>query len=509
MRSRLIIAGATVLLLCSCVPVPLHDLIVQRVAEGTIVYVDAAAPLKGNGKSWSTAYRYLADALLEAAGFRDAYGASPTIDVAEGIYYPGEHESPSAGGRDFSAASHMKLYGGFPPGGGTRDPRAHVTVLSGDIGRDDYTGANGVTENPGDIVGDNADSVLSFVAKRDQFTPDIGEDTVVDGFTICGADTTAAVLNAENGGICNPTLRNLVLEGNALGALSVSAGNASESSPRLQHVTIRRNSSGMSVGSSGGTSSLILIDVSFVENAGCGLSAGTAGGAVTMTVINALFEGNLGPGASFSAYTGGSTRITIANSVFVGNATPGSGGGIDASGNSTGSALDLSLVNVTFSQNQAKESGGAVYTCYCSPRCDNCIFWNDTASGGGNEFYVQAGTNSVPVFTASDVQGSGGSASWNAALGTDGKGNIDQDPLFTLYPNPGDGKWSTFGDNNYGSLVLSASSPAREAGHSALLPADTFDLDGDGSTTEHIPYDCCGNSREQGSSVDMGAYESP
>ncbi|MEM9998543.1 MAG: T9SS type A sorting domain-containing protein, partial [Bacteroidota bacterium] len=46
-------------------------------------------------------------------------------------------------------------------------------------------------------------------------------------------------------------------------------------------------------------------------------------------------------------------------------------------------------------------------------------------------------------------------------------------------------------------------------GRAAVLPADSFDLDGDGDLEEAWPFDIAGLARVQGSHVDVGAYESP
>ena len=50
-------------------------------------------------------------------------------------------------------------------------------------------------------------------------------------------------------------------------------------------------------------------------------------------------------------------------------------------------------------------------------------------------------------------------------------------------------------------------SPAINTGDNSLLPADITDIDGDGDTTEPIPYDLVNNPRIVGEAVDMGAYE--
>ena len=73
--------------------------------------------------------------------------------------------------------------------------------------------------------------------------------------------------------------------------------------------------------------------------------------------------------------------------------------------------------------------------------------------------------------------------------------------LTILFP---DGKWFTADDG----LRVILGSPAIDAGYNDALPADSSDLDGDGNLTEAIPFDVKGFNRRQGSSVDIGAYES-
>jgi hypothetical protein len=78
-------------------------------------------------------------------------------------------------------------------------------------------------------------------------------------------------------------------------------------------------------------------------------------------------------------------------------------------------------------------------------------------------------------------------------------GNIDTDPFFV--------------DPNNDDYRLLPGSPCIDAGDNNSVPQDIADLDGDGNTTEPIPFDLDGNPRivdgnnDGKSVVDMGAYE--
>ena len=134
-------------------------------------------------------------------------------------------------------------------------------------------------------------------------------------------------------------------------------------------------------------------------------------------------------------------------------------------------------MNVTFSGNNAVNNGGAIYNNSSNPTITNAILWGNTASTGSQ---IHNAGSSSPTISFSDIQGSGS-----------GGTNIDEDPLFWRDPDPGDGDWTTLGDNDYGDLHLQVGSPAVDTGTNTDCPA--FDLDG--------------NPRPIGTSCDMGAYE--
>jgi len=97
-------------------------------------------------------------------------------------------------------------------------------------------------------------------------------------------------------------------------------------------------------------------------------------------------------------------------------------------------------------------------------------------------------------------------------------GNIDADPQF-VDPDGPDNDPATLDDN----FRLLGTSPCIDAGDNRFVPADIFDLDGDGDTAEHYPFDFDGSSRfldhlaaadtgradppDYANIVDMGAYE--
>ena len=100
-----------------------------------IIYVDDDASTPGNGLTWATAYKYLADALGDPnLSYHDQ------IWIAEGIYTPDANSAVPAGSGNRSASfkliNGVGLYGGFPAAGtwSQREPNMYDAILTGDIG---------------------------------------------------------------------------------------------------------------------------------------------------------------------------------------------------------------------------------------------------------------------------------------------------------------------------------------------------------------------------------------
>ncbi len=253
-------------------------------------------------------------------------------------------------------------------------------------------------------------------------------------------------------------------------------------------------------------------DSSIPSVTGCLFDGNTANSGAGMhntdsspTITNCVFSRNTSFSHGAAMYNFDSSPSVI-NSLFNGNSCAvGAGGGMFNTGLG---GSDPAIINCTFSGNRANNNngGGILNTVGASPTLTNCILWaNSDSTGTGPTAQVHT-ISGTPVVNYSIVQGG-----WSGAGGV---GIVNADPLFVDPLGP-DGIPGTEDDD----LRLRPGSPAIDAGDTTALPLDTFDLDGDGNTTEWISLDLAGNPRllddpatvdtgVPGSAVvDMGAYE--
>lgn len=122
----------------------------------------------------------------------------------------------------------------------------------------------------------------------------------------------------------------------------------------------------------------------------------------------------------------------------------------------------------------------AMYNVQSDPEFYNTIIWNNTGVHTSPVYNV----SSVPVYTGCLVSSTQTVAASDVFAGSDPA--VAED------------------------LQLCSGSAAINAGSSSDLPADTYDLNGDGNTTESIPIDFGGNDRVQGlpGTLDLGTWES-
>ena len=494
-------------------------------SAGQIIYVDADAKGANDGTSWADAYNYLQDALAVAS-------SGDEIWVAEGIYKPDQGNGITPGDRNatFQLINSVAVKGGYAgfrkPNPDARDINEYETILSGDLNDNDAE------------ISDPEDLLYEPTRAENSYHVVTGSNTdttaLLDGFTITGGNANGSEENSCGGGIfcyeASTMISNCTFSGNsAWGGGGVF--NWSNSRPRLTNCTFRGNAAWVFGGGMRNyQSSPTLTNCTFIRN-----EAEISGGGMnnyrsSPTLTNCIFSNNsavswYGGGMNnfaychpkltncafsenYAGYAGGGIRnnahcsSTLTNCVFSGNWTFYFGGGM-----ANNSYCSLMLINCMFSENKTFYSGGGVdsyrsnsltmtnctFTANSAPygnalACDsyrqrhpssirvtNCIFWN-----GWDEIWNNDG--STITITYSDVRGS-----WA------GEGNINTEPLF-VEPAVGD-------------YHLLPGSPCIDAGDNTAVPADTTDLDGDGNTTEPIPWDLDGYPRIVGDWIDMGAYE--
>jgi len=238
-------------------------------------YVDFSAQGNANGTSWEDAYTNLQDAIV-------AVEAGDEIWVAAGLYTPGTTRDAS-----FELQHGVAIYGGF---NGTEDyrhqrnPRANVTILSGEIGD-----PNAKTDNSYHVV-----------TTASTYGDPLDKTAVLDGFTISGGYANSDIgPDDEGGGLLNfygtPSLVNL----NFIDNYAFNHGGALFNAYTLEPLTVVNCtfSGNSAISNAGGFTNMDLakiINSSFVGN------TGNAGGGIVgllgsrTEVHNTILWGNQG-----------------------------------------------------------------------------------------------------------------------------------------------------------------------------------------------------------------------
>ena len=185
------------------------------------IFVDPTASGAADGTSWADADTTLQDTASIASGPFSYATGNGEVRIAEGVYTPQKADTSFTltGGRD-----GLEVFGGYPSGGGDRDPAAHRTVLSGDVGGDDNDpDGDGVNEDASGIQGANSQHFL-FLDGTTSSGP-ITRATRINGVVVtagqgsrggglyCQADASLAVVSPTK---CSPTLTRMVFSGNVV-----------------------------------------------------------------------------------------------------------------------------------------------------------------------------------------------------------------------------------------------------------------------------------------------------
>ena len=403
---------------------------------GRTIYVDDDATPAGDGSSWTTAFRYLQDAMT-------AVSAGDEIRVAEGLYRPDQGAGMTSGDRaaNFRLVDGVTILGGFA-GVGAADPDLHdpdrfATILSGDLAGDDDTD---------DPLARYNNSFCVVMA------PAVGSDTILDGLTICHA----YVADGHGGGLRNDGGSPLVRRGTFRDNLA-SDGDAGvyndQGNLRIEHCRFLRNSGEDSGALCNHQGSIVVIASEFIENDSEQSAAGVHNeegdavlfacvlrgnrsedgtGAVSnqgdLRLLHCTFIGNEG-GEGEGAVTCTDGHTVIANCLFVGNT------GENAGAMSVQDASAL-LEHCTFHGNIATGGGAGAVTCrppfwatVSSLQAIECIFWGNQSLADdlenppmiGYDAQIAGDPNRV-VVEYSCIEG------WTPDRG--GIGNLGADPLF-------------------------------------------------------------------------------
>ena len=209
-------------------------------------------------------------------------------------------------------------------------------------------------------------------------------------------------------------------------------------------------------------------------------------------------DGGTGKGAGIYNFETG--VVDIANSLFANN----NGGGMVNCGHMT-------VVSSTITQNVAVFGGGiATHSESITELYNTIVAGNETGMGS---IGLKGDNPDIGGILYDNPEVSGSFIGSNNLIG-DGTGlsglvdGVDGNQIGTA-ESPIDPGLSITTQEETGLIQyeLLSNSPAIDAGDTSLLPADVTDMDGDGDTSEPIPFDIEGADRVQGYSVDIGAYE--
>ncbi len=346
----------------------------QAQCPNDLCYVDASVTLTmTDGMRWTTAYTNLQDALAEAQ-------AGDEIWVAAGVYYPDEGggQTDNDVRASFALKDGVEIYGGFAAtetSRSQRQPKTKVTVLSGDIDRNDVTDGQGVVTTTNNITGSNVYHVIHNIG--------VNSTAVLDGFTItAGGTRIGSCPDACGGGMYNAI-----------------------SSPQLTQISFSGNLANFGGGMYNQNSNPKMSQVSFSGN-----SATTSGGG--------MYNQNSNPKMSQVSFSG--NLANFSGGMYNQNSNP-------------------EINQVSFSGNSATIGGGMFNVNSSPQISNSIFWGNAASgqmNAPAQIFNSDSGSN--PVISYTLVQSSGGSSAWLNTLGNGGHNLLDADPLFQVPIDPAD-----------------------------------------------------------------------
>ncbi|MEB3215486.1 MAG: calcium-binding protein [Nostocales cyanobacterium 94392] len=359
-----------------------------------------------------------------------------------------------------------------------------ITLTSGELLIIDAVTIEGLGANQLTVSGNNA----SRVFKIDGSNSSNKINVTIEGLTITGGKTlTGNDATDDGGGIWNR--ENLT----------------------LKNVVVRDNEAADDGGGIRNDGEITIINSTIADNTSIGTSNTSGGGGLintigaSATIVNSTFSGN-------TAKNGGAIRnddnLTLINSTLSGNTASESGGGLVNTVNpnnpfNPASGGKSTISNSTITNNTAQNTSGEVSNSQVGGGIANFGITNISnsiiAANTGNDDFINLAFGNI-TSGGNNLIGNG-----NGVIGL-----ISGDIVGTIAA-PIDPLLSPLQDNGGATQThaLLSGSAAINAGSNTNLTLDTFDLNGDGNTTELIPFDQRGVQfqRTVDNTVDIGAYE--
>ncbi len=466
-----------------------YDCIVANVCGATtshsallapsVLYVNAAAAAGGNGFSWATAMHDLQSALETMRANHEPR----QIWVAQGTY------RPDRGTRDreasFQLIGGVTLIGGFAgseSNASQRDPVAHPTILTGDLGAAPQNSYRVVSAQSltaaADVVGFTVRSAFAQYGNN----VDSGGGIFVSASRINLTDcvvTDSQTYSGLNGGVA------------LAGIIGVDGSHMQLTNCRITRNTGLTDPYEGPYGPDGGIGWGIICDQSTLVLTSCVIAEnrGGNGGNGSCTAGYGWNGGNGGGGGGLRL--GGGSTALVTNSVFVGNWPGGGGSGaycnvhVGSPGSSgVGGGISVSSSNLTLVNCDIVSNSRAMVGSLSGTSLQNCIIWNSWGS--------------ATIDPGADVQYSSLPAFYP------GQGNIFGDPRFADMAGL-DLVIGTQDDD----LRLVATSPCIDAGDNTALATDVLtDLNGEARfVNDPAPDTGVAGGAGGAAIVDMGAYE--
>jgi hypothetical protein len=342
-----------------------------------VCHVDDDAVPGGDGTSWTTAFRFLRDAVTCAS---DPESGILEIRVAGGVYVPDRDETIPVGTGNrqasFELVDDVVVRGGYlglAAGAGEspdeRDLLLHASTLSGDLNGDDGPGPVGNDENSYHVVTASAGAGIP----------------TLDGFTITAGNANGSTPRDRGGGLYvdggNPRILDCTFDANLAGGLNGRGGAVYllVGDPLFADCTFLGNVAGAEGGAMyvAATSRPTVANCAFESNVAVSRGGAMRNTASDPTVVNCTFLGNTAVEGGGMHNTGPSAPV-VTGCVFLGNSADSHGGGMFNT-----AAANAHVVNCTFTANVAGCDGGGMLNFNCDTTVSNCEFTNNHAAQGG------------------------------------------------------------------------------------------------------------------------------